>query len=139
MRALALALSLLVACSGDPADVSLLRSGTLHYTARSAGGAPLLAGQIEFTFSGDSTLSGTWSIGWLPGTDTTVTVGPQVGSGELVGRRNGDTLLIQLNPTNADHNVLLFAVVDGNGYSGRWEWSTIVGPQSAGTFSAARQ
>jgi hypothetical protein len=139
MRTLLLALLLLLGCADVPAGVSLLRSGELRYTARGATGEPLLGGQLELTVADDSTVRGTWTIGWLPGADTTLPVGPQIGSGELTGTRSGDTLRIQLNPGYADNNVGLLAIVDASGYSGQWEWSTIVGPRSGGSFAASRQ
>jgi hypothetical protein len=137
MRTFLFALVSVMACAGAPADTTALRTGGYHYSAGSATGQPLLSGHLELEFTDDSTLRGTWVIGWVPGADTTVAVGPQVGSGDLVGSRRGDTLLVQLNPTNADNNVALQAVLGADGYTGRWEWITIAGPRTAGAFVAA--
>jgi hypothetical protein len=139
MRPSLLPLVLLMACSSAPGDFAALRPGGFHYSAESATGQPLLTGRLQLDFADDSTFTGTWNIEWIPGADTTTPVGPQVGSGELVGLRHGTTLLIQLNPTNADHNVALQAVPRGDGYSGTWEWSTFSGPRSSGRFVAARE
>jgi len=138
MRPLLLAPALLMACSSAPDDNAAPRTGGFHYSALSASGQPLLTGHLEFTFTDDSTVTGSWVIAWLPAADTTLPVGPQVGSGVLVGLRSGTTLRIQLNPTNADHNVALQAVPSAGGYAGQWEWTTFTGPRSAGTFVAAR-
>jgi hypothetical protein len=137
MRPFLFPLVSLMACTGAPVDPTALRTVGYHYSARSATGQPLLSGHLELGFPDDSTLRGTWVIAWVPGADTTIAVGPQVGSGDLVGSRRGDTLLVQLNPTNADNNVDLQAVVGADGYAGRWEWITITGPRTAGTFVAA--
>lgn len=136
MRSLTFALGLLIACSGAPAEGTGPLPGSFHYTALDTMGHALLAGQVVFTFPDDSTLTGRWTIAWLPGADTTIPVGPQVGSGVLVGTSRGDTLLVQLNPTNADHNVALLAVPAADGYSGQWQWITATGPRTWGTFVA---
>lgn len=138
MRALFASLGLILACSGAPADSSAPRIGSFRYSALSATGQPLLAGHIEFAFPDDSTLTGTWAIAWLPGADTTEQVGPQVGSGVLIGAYRGGTLLIQLNPTNADNNVALQAVPSAGGYAGHWDWITATGPRSGGAFVAGQ-
>jgi hypothetical protein len=139
MRAVPLALAVLLACSSAPADTSAPRAGTFRYSALSARGAPLLTGRLDFTFPDDSTLAGSWAITWLPGADTTTPVGPQLGAGNLVGTRHGDTLRVQLNPMNADHNVVLLAVAVLDGYAGQWQWITATGPRSAGRFVATSE
>jgi hypothetical protein len=134
MRAVLIASGLLVACSTAPATFTA-RSGTFHYIAMSQG-KPVLTGRLHLTFPDDSTIVGPWAIAWLPDADTTVPVGPQVGTGNLVGARSGDSLMIQLNPGNADHNVGLVAGAAAAGYRGKWEWVTFAGPRSGGIFSA---
>jgi hypothetical protein len=139
MRAVPLALAVLMACSSAPAGISAPRAGTFRYSALSAGGVPLLAGRLDFTFPDDSTLAGSWDITWAPGADTTALVGPQLGSGVLAGTRRGATLFVQLNPANADHNVVLLAVPAGDSYAGQWQWITATGPRSEGRFLATSE
>jgi len=136
MRTLLLTSVLLSACSNDPVGRSTLPSGGFHYTAMSPAGTPVLTGRIRLAFPDDSTITGTWTIAWLPGADTTTPVGPQVGTGDLFGSRSGDALWIQLNPHNADHNVGLRALATTAGYTGEWEWVTFTGPHSRGSFAA---
>lgn len=137
MRILLLIPLLLLGCSRAPDEVAGLRSGAFSYSARNAAGQPILTGRLELAFPSDSTVTGTWTITWVAGADTVAQVGPQVGSGSLVGSRRGDTLLIQLNPTYADNNVSLFAAPNAEGYAGSWEWSTISGPASGGAIMMA--
>ena len=140
MRTALLTAALLLACSSDftvPAASRL--DHALRYTADGPSGAPALAGRLVLSFPEDTTVSGSWVISWVPGADTTALVGPQVGSGTLVGNRLGDTLLLQLNPENADHNVGLRAVRTPAGYRGTWEWVTFTGPRTHGEFSARRE
>jgi hypothetical protein len=136
MRSILLAPVLLLACSSAPDGRPDRPAGDFLYSAMSATGQPLLTGHLRVAFPTDSTLTGTWTIAWLPGADTTAPVGPQVGSGVLLGSRSGDLFVVQLNPTYADNNVALLAVPTTDGYSGQWEWSTLAGPASGGAFLA---
>ena len=134
-----LSVALLLACSSTSTTNPVPRNGSLRYLGRGPSGEAVLAGRLEFTFTDDSTLTGTWAIHWLPGADTTLQVGPQVGTGTLVGNRMGDGLLVQLNPGWADNNVDLNAGPTADGYSGQWSWTTATGPRSAGTFVIVRE
>lgn len=139
MRTALLTAGLLLACSADPTVPAAGRvEHSLRYTADGPSGAQALAGRLVLSFPDDTTVSGSWVISWVPGADTTALVGPQVGSGTLVGSRLGDTLLLQLNPENADHNVGLRAVRTRAGYRGTWEWVTFAGPRTRGGFTAER-
>ncbi|MEO8635709.1 MAG: hypothetical protein ABI587_10580 [Gemmatimonadales bacterium] len=130
---------LLAACSSAPAGIAAARGDGFQYTARSAAGQSLLTGRLQLAFPDDSTVTGTWTIAWVPGADTTMEVGPQVGAGILTGSRSGDTLRLQLNPNMADNNVGLRAVRTAEGYAGEWEWVAFTGPRSGGSFVAGRQ
>ena len=99
----------------------------------------MLAGDHEFTFPDDSTVTGTGVIGWLPGADTTLPAGPQVGSGKLVGSSSGDGLLIQFNPISADNNVALNAVPSAERYAGHWVWTTFTRPRFVGALVIGRE
>ncbi len=132
------ALVALAACSTHPIAPAPTGPGEYRYVARATSGATLLVGTLELTFPDDSTVTGTWSITWAPGADTTAEVGPQVGNGTLVGTRSGTTMFLDLNPGYADHNVFLQAVAIGAGFEGEWSWSTFAGPRSRGAFAATR-
>lgn len=134
-----LALALLLGCSGASTETAASRTGGFRYIGRSAAGVPVLNGRIELAFPNDSTVTGTWAIGWIPGADTSFEVGPQVGTGTLVGRRMGDSLLIEMNPNWADNNVALKAFPSASGYTGQWTWSAFDGPRSGGSFTAGHE
>lgn len=135
---LASALVALVACSTYPIAPAPTGPGEYRYAARSAEGASLLVGTLELTFPDDSTVTGTWTIKWVLGADTTTEVGPQVGSGTLAGTRSGLMLSLDLNPGHADHNVFLQGTPTADGFEGDWHWSTFAGPRAAGAFAAIR-
>jgi hypothetical protein len=134
-------LVLLTACSagpsaGFPPDTD---RPSYSYTALSPTGEPILVGRIELAFLDDSIVTGTWTIAWIAGADTTLEVGPQVGSGTLAGSRSGGLLLLNLNPSYADNNVGLRAIPSKGGYEGVWGWDAFNGPRTSGTFTATRQ
>jgi hypothetical protein len=130
------AAALLAAC-GHETSAFELGDGELRYHATTATGKPLLEGRLTLTFPTDSTVIGTWQIQWSAGADTTSPVGPQIGTGTLVGTRRADTLRLELNPDYADNNVSLHGVAMRGGLRGDWTWATIAGPSTSGPFSAA--
>ncbi len=132
---LAAAAALLAAC-GTGSSAFELGDGELRYRATTETGRPLLEGSLSLTFPTDSTVTGTWQIRWSAGADTTSPVGPQVGTGTLIGTRRADTLLLELNPGYFDNNVSLRGVATGEGLKGNWTWATIAGPFTSGPFSA---
>jgi hypothetical protein len=131
-------LLLCLACSSGPAAPAGLRDGRLTYRGYNTAGEPVLKGSIQLEFHDDTTLTGSWSIAWVAGADTTQPVGPQVGTGALVGSRRQDTLWIELNPHVADNNIGLQAVATRSGWKGEWVWSGFPGLMSQGRFTATR-
>lgn len=133
------------ACSGEisaptsPGEVSQDLSGSYQYLARDNAGTLLLEGRLVLARLDDSTLTGTWTIHWAPGADTTQPVGPQVGDGTLHGIYTGDRWHLSLTPGWADNNVDLVAVAEAGNLAGVWTHSIFTGPYSGGSFQAVRQ
>lgn len=113
-------------------------NGSFAYSAFDATGQPLLVGSLTIEAAPDSTLSGTWSIHWAPGADTTATIGPQVGTGTLAGRSGSDGVFVDLNPGWADNNVFLMGGAAPGILAGEWQHSTILGPVAQGRFTLRR-
>lgn len=134
----------LAACGDTLSDPLVLQGGGNYtYEAFAPSGARILEGTIHLEWPpmpaverADTPIVGTWSIHWVPGADQRLVVGAQVGEGALVGLVGEDGLTLNLNPANADDNVFLHAVVNGNVITGRWTWSTIAGPSTEGRFTA---
>lgn len=133
----ALLVALVVACSTNGmAPRGSLKSAVLHYSAASEG-VPLLTGSLRLVIHDDSTVTGTWTIDWVAGADTTARVGPQVGTGTFSGQQLADgTVQLNLNPLYADNNVFLSATVTRDGLSGEWSWSGFPGVLGSGRFTA---
>ena len=133
-----LCVSVVAACGGAGIDaLGTLQTGQLHYRASNALGVPLVAGTLRLVVHGDSSVTGSWSIDWVAGADTTAPVGPQVGSGTFSGRLLSDgSVQIDLNPTYVDNNVFLAGDVTTGGVSGAWTWTGFPGVISMGRFTA---
>jgi hypothetical protein len=153
--------AVLLACSAatEPIAQATGKSvpGNYRYTAMTADGQPILEGTLTLRFAEDTipdettdegggcchwTISGTWSIGWMEGADTTLDVGPQVGTGDLRGAilhgEQEGKLALDLSPGWADYNAGLLAVREGDRLTGEWGWSAINGPRTSGPFVAVR-
>lgn len=117
---------------GDP-------SGAYGYVARS-GLTPVVTGTVTLAVDGDSVVTGTWQLQRVPGSDTTIQVGPQLGAGTLAGRLSVSGLVaVDLNPGWADNNV--FLVLGGatrDRLTGTWSHSTLIGPVAGGPAELQR-
>jgi hypothetical protein len=131
-----------VACADDVTGPSAL-NGIYRYTATDSAGTELLVGQLDLIFHTDSTVSGSWIIGWAPEADQNTVVGPQVGEGSLRGLLAADGVILDLNPNVADNNVFLSGAFDLEslppGLVGEWTHSTLIGPVAAGRFTASHE
>lgn len=115
-------------------------SGRFEYRAYASSGSPLLVGTITLAVAPDSSLTGSWDIRRAAGADTTAIVGPQIGSGTLVGYAGSEQSLINLNPGWADNNVfLMMPYPDEVPLAGQWQYSTFVGPVAQGRFELLRR
>ena len=66
-------------------------------------------------------------------------IGPQVGSGELIGSITEGEINIDLNPNISDSNVILKGKIEGKRFHGTWSFNGYAGPINQGTFEAIRK
>ena len=94
----------------------------------------MVEGRLSLTSLDGDRLKGTWELKQVgePGR-----IGPQVGTGDLIGTVSGTEVLIDLNPNMNDNNVNLRGKVEGKRYKGTWSYSGFAGVISSGTFEAA--
>ena len=124
----------------EPIDLDPDRTYT--YNAYGEDGRRLLTGTIVLhprtarPASFEQEFEGEWNIRWAPGADTTVMVGPQVGSGWLSGVATEDGITIQLPQITVDNGVVLTGTVRNNAFRGEWSVITIAGPMAGGEFTA---
>jgi hypothetical protein len=118
--------------SGDP-------NGVYSYVARS-GVIPVVNGTMTLQVDEDSAVTGSWELRRVPGSDPTIQVGPQLGSGTLAGRLDASgSIAVDLNPGWADNNV--FLVLGGTTryrLTGTWDHSTFIGPVAGGPVELQR-
>ena len=145
-RAFAVALALVAAgcellTEGDEPQGTIFTSveslnGTFRYFAWDENGRPAVAGYIMLTVAADSTITGTWDLSYLPAHDTTVYLGPQDGTGTLVGHvlvERSKTPVVwyaNLNPDMADNNVIIT--------TDRWVFSGFPGVLGEGRLALER-
>ena len=117
---------------GDP-------SGAYEYVARS-GLTPVVTGTVTLLVDEDSAVTGIWELRRVPGTDTTIQVGPQLGSGTLAGRLTASGIVaVDLNPGWADNNVFLaLGGATRDRLTGTWDHSTFIGPVAGGPVELQR-
>ena len=110
---------------GDP-------SGVYSYLAQ-IGNAPVVEGRLTLVVADDSSVTGTWELQRVPASDTTITVGPQLGSGTLRGQLAASGLWLDLNPGWADNNVFLsLSSQTAASLAGLWDHSTLLGSVAGG-------
>lgn len=110
--------------------------GEYQYTGYDEGGAKVVEGRLSLTALDGDKLKGSWELKQI---GEPKRIGPQVGSGDLLGTVSGTEVLIDLNPNMNDNNVNLRGTVEGKRYKGSWNYSGFAGSISKGTFEATRQ
>jgi len=84
----------------------------------------------------DNPIAGSW---WLERTANAGEIGPQTGRGRLTGWLDGNGLSLDLNPGQADNNVLLSGTLADGVYRGGWAYGTFPGTAAQGTFVAEQR
>jgi len=98
-------------------------------------GTAIVKGWLIINDIDSSNIIGKWefkSIG------NALDIGPQVGSGELIGGTLEDGIWVELNPQFRDNNLQLIGILGNNKFSGVWQWTSIVGITNHGTFEALK-
>ena len=106
-----------------------------QYKAYDTTGALIVQGWFTLTIQDSSHVEGDWHFAQVNHPQNT---GPQTGNGRLYGYFFQGDLILGLNPTYADNNVMLFGTISGNSYSGTWSWDTFIGRTNWGTFTATK-
>jgi hypothetical protein len=118
--------------------------GDYEYTSYDKSGGKVVEGQLSITSvesrriqSGESIqIKGNWQLNKV---DNQEQIGPQVGSGELIGSIIDGEIYIDLNPNISDSNVVLKGTIQGKRFHGTWSFNGYAGPINQGTFEAARK
>jgi hypothetical protein len=108
-------------------------SGAYSYTASDSLGTVVVEGWFTMVNQGSKEFNGEWHFKKIGDPQN---IGPQVGDGELLGFEDSTGVQINLNPQNADNNVILLGEFTGDQYTGEWQWVTFIGPTNKGDFKA---
>jgi hypothetical protein len=116
-------------------------AGTLDYVAWADSGTRLLEGVLTIMGQSNQHVSGTWEIHWAAGADTANPndIGPQMGTGDLIGVVQDTTVSIDLTPGFVDNNVGLLGCVTAEGFAGTWSHVGIAGEIAHGPFAATKR
>jgi hypothetical protein len=109
--------------------------GRYQYTSYDTTGAVLVRGWFTMVVSDSNTISGEWHF---TAVDNPKNIGPQTGDGKLVGGIQGTTRWLELNPQYRDNNLGLYGTLEGNHFTGTWQWISFVGVTNQGPFVAER-
>jgi len=107
--------------------------GEYQYTGYDEGGAKIVEGRLSLSSRDGDQLKGSWELKQV---GEPARIGPQVGSGDLVGTVSGTEVSLELNPNMNDNNVSLRGKVEGKRYTGTWSYDGFVGRISSGRFEA---
>jgi len=126
------------AAVSDPTSVDALMrvsEQAYRYSAFDSLGKEVVRGMLFIAIDDLHRVSGRWR---LCQTDPEARmIGPQVGSGTLEGMIRGKQIWVNLNPGNADNNVMLSGTYYGAVIEGMWQFVGFPGVLNSGTFRAA--
>ncbi|MFC2134373.1 hypothetical protein ACFLR4_01595 [Bacteroidota bacterium] len=111
-------------------------SGTYSYSGYTENLTLIVSGSMELEINDDAEITGSWEFSAVTPADD---IGPQIGRGELIGVIEDSVIMINLNPQNADNNVMLIGGQEGNNITGNWQYVGFQGVINEGKFEATKQ
>jgi hypothetical protein len=128
-----------LACSlpANSEQSKLSALGDYQYTGYDKNGDKIVEGQISITSIEQKHIKGRWQLNKIGG--SLENIGPQVGSGALIGSVVDGKVYINLNPNMADSNVNLKGTIEKGHYKGTWSFNGYAGGINQGTFEATRK
>jgi hypothetical protein len=124
----------LTSCSDD-APTASTDDGMYAYTSYDSTGQVIVKGLIIINDEDSSNITGHWVLDKIGNPED---IGPQVGSGELIGTITNNEFWFNLNPQFSDNNLLLTGSAENNKFSGNWQWISFIGVTNQGTFEAVK-
>jgi hypothetical protein len=118
--------------------------GNYQYTGYGKSGDKIVEGELSITSveskriqSEESIqLKGNWHLNRVGNQEK---LGPQTGSGELIGSIIKGEIFLNLNPNTSDSNVMLKGKIEGKRFHGTWSFNGYAGALNQGTFEADRK
>lgn len=133
----AIILSLLYFCDKDNCLNGIkVPEGAYAYTGYDSTGVKIVQGWIKINLDDTTNISGEWELDKIGNPEN---MGPQIGSGNIVGNLTNNQLFLNLNPQYADNNVFLICPYDNQKLAGQWNYSGFPGIINYGTFFAKKE
>lgn len=118
------------------------RIGNYQYAGYDENGGKVVEGRLSITSveprrnknEESYQIKGNWQLNRIGNQG----IGPQIGTGDLIGSIDKGEISIDLNPNMADNNVILRGKIEGRRFHGTWMFSGFAGAISGGTFEASR-
>ncbi len=110
--------------------------GAYAYTGYDSTGVEIVHGWIKINFDDRTNISGEWELDKIGNPQN---IGPQVGSGNLVGSMVNDQLHLNLNPQYMDNNVILTCPYSDQKLTGKWFYIGLPGGINYGSFVAEKK
>lgn len=119
----------------DPITGPDTPEGSYTYTAYDSTGTKIVTGWMKIEFDDSVNVSGEWKFDKIGNPEN---IGPQVGSGKLVGMYDEPQISINLNPNWADNNVFLHGEYGEDKIEGEWMYTGFPGVINRGEFKAVK-
>ncbi len=111
-------------------------AGAYAYTGFDSTGVKIVTGWIKIVFEDSTHISGEWELDKIGNPQK---IGPQIGSGNIVGNIVNDQLHLNLNPQYVDNNVFLTCPYNDQKLIGRWSYTGFPGVINYGSFIAEKK
>jgi hypothetical protein len=130
-------LTLFISCEKDKSSIGFEPGppGSFTYQSYDSLGNLIVNGWFKIEFVDSLRVEGSWHLNNLSNRND---IGIQDGDGELIGHIENPSILINLNPQYADHNVYLDGIIKEDLIEGQWFWATFIGPTNWGSFRAIK-
>ena len=122
----------------DDTPLGPIPVNAFRYTSFDQNGKQIVEGWLTLEVDDSLRITGEWHLAAIGNPQN---IGPQVGSGNLVGGVNQEKTEItwvELNPQYRDNNLQLIGILKDKTYSGEWVWISFAGISAQGTFRAVR-
>jgi hypothetical protein len=131
-----LSLSLYFCDKDDSINGIKIPEGAYGYTGFDSTGVKIVTGWIKIVFEDSIHLSGEWELDKIGDPQN---IGPQVGSGKLLGSYDKSQIYCDLNPGYVDNNLILKGDYDDRKIAGEWNYVGFPGVINQGTFKAEKR
>lgn len=134
IKIVSLLIMLICSCNDNHPNAPYGAGQTFYYKSYDLNHHLIAQGVIKIKFNNSDEISGTWNLQKIGNPQN---IGPQSGTGELVGDLiNKDSIWIELNPQFKDNNLQLLAKYTRTVLTGKWLWITYAGITNQGYFNA---